>query len=179
MVKDTKTLKGVYDKSNKARPTDTIDEAFEDMDKILQNPLRKDATILQNWMYFQTVCNEHLHSSDEDEKMVFRLFLCRLPQEYREVAKMCCREDTKTDDAVKQLEMIRRAKKPDSQNKSNKSKLKCYNCGKEGHLKAECWSKKKNQPKQKANQATEQKPCKSQGNEGDSQDGGRELHWGI
>ncbi|PHH53203.1 hypothetical protein CFIMG_008254RA00001 [Ceratocystis fimbriata CBS 114723] len=135
MVKDTKTLKGAYDKLNKARPTDTIDEAFEDMDKILQNPLRKDATILQNWMYFQTVCNEHVEGSDEDEKIVFRIFLWLLPQEYREVAKMCCREDTKTDNAVKQLEMIRRAKKPDSQNKSNKSNLKCYNCGKEGHLK--------------------------------------------
>ncbi|PHH49053.1 hypothetical protein CFIMG_008097RA00001, partial [Ceratocystis fimbriata CBS 114723] len=71
MVKDTKTLKEAYDKLKKACPADTIDETFEDMDKILQNPLKKDATILQNWMYFQTVCNEHVKGSDEDEEIVF------------------------------------------------------------------------------------------------------------
>ncbi|KAL2888925.1 Zinc knuckle [Ceratocystis lukuohia] len=63
---------------------------------------------------------------------------------------------------IEQLESIRKAKKTDGRAKSStKSKSKCYNCGKEGHLMAECWSKKKNHTKQKANQATEEKPCKN------------------
>ncbi|PHH51225.1 hypothetical protein CFIMG_007234RA00001 [Ceratocystis fimbriata CBS 114723] len=146
----------------KACPIDTTDEAFYEMGRIFRSPLVKGMTILQSWMNFETIFERHHKAEKIPESVILKTFLVLLPLEYREAAKECYRkENISTDEVIQCLEAVRRTNGINRQAKYNKSKSKCFNCGKEGHLKTECWSKKKTSTKQKANQATEEKPSRN------------------
>ncbi|KAL2887235.1 Retrovirus-related Pol polyprotein from transposon TNT 1-94 [Ceratocystis lukuohia] len=159
LVRDEETLSKAYKKLKKACPADTTDEAFYEMGRVFQSPLVKGMTILQSWMNFETVYARHYKAENVVEKAVLKTFLILLPLEYQEVAKECYRKkNISTDEVIQCLEAAKKTYGTNGQAKYNRSKSKCFNCGKEGHSKTECWSKKKTNTKQKANQATEEKP---------------------
>ncbi|KKF93277.1 Zinc knuckle [Ceratocystis platani] len=163
LVRDEETLNKAYKNLKKACPIDTTDEAFYEMGRILRSPLVKGMTILQSWMNFETIFERHHKADKIPESVILKTFLILLPLEYQEVAKECYRkENISTDEVIQRLEAVKKTNGINGQAKYNKSKSKCFNCGKEGHLKTECWSKKKTSTKQKANQATEEKPSRNE-----------------
>ncbi|KAL2888953.1 Zinc knuckle [Ceratocystis lukuohia] len=123
----------------------TVKEAYELLKKICEPDT--------NWYYHKMTILEFYTEEQLSQEMVLKMFLIGLPKEYQEVAKECYREKLKAEDAVKRLEQRSAMRK--SEESTKKSKLKCFNCNKGGHKTADCRSKKKTSPDQKAQMATQ------------------------
>ncbi|KAL2890676.1 Zinc knuckle [Ceratocystis lukuohia] len=137
------TVKEAYELPKKISEPDKVDEEFERLGKIFRTELRKDMNMLQNWYYHKMMFLQFYTEKELSEDMVLKMFLIGLPKEYREVAKDCHREKLKAEEAVKRLQQKAAMTRC-------KLKLKCFNCNKGGHKAADCWSKKKTSPDQKA-----------------------------
>ncbi|PHH51498.1 hypothetical protein CFIMG_008672RA00001 [Ceratocystis fimbriata CBS 114723] len=147
------TVKEAYELLKKICEPDTVDKEFERLGKLFRTQLRKEMNMLQNWYYHKMPILEFYTEEQLSQEMVLKMFLIGLPKEYQEVAKECYREKLKAEDAVKRLEQ--RSAMGKSEESTKKSKLKCFNCNKEGHKTADCRSKKKTSPDQKAQMATQ------------------------